>query len=484
MCQPGRKTGRKDASKEKTSQRQQRRSGPGKPAPGEKVVAVRCQPQSYPCPTCGRLGHRRHKYDRFVRSLAYGCVVWLHLFYAEYRARCDCRKFFRSCPASLEPKADYDNLVRQAVLDRILDDGLNVQRTIAAMKRDFLLELSCGFIYDCLDWGLRRLSGAGPYRRNARHCSGTVCIDELHLGKYTLLLATDPLADRVVGYRLVRINDAAHLACFLRALRHWGLNPKVVVSDGSTLYPKALAEVWPAARHQLCVFHVLQDITNKVLAAVRRLRRQKAKRGQGGRKRRRGRPSKAQQRRRQRGGPTAKEKAAFVYKHRFLIVKKMERLSKREWEELGQMFAYLPALRPLWYFSQDIYQLFSPEQVARLARRRRTLLRKRADYQEVPELVETLGLLEGEKFDKMIAFLEQPSAQQVRTNNHVERTNRKLRFDEKVRYKFRSEGALERFLALRLDLLDRQTAIPQPPHSNVQTNHTPSPRSGTLPGRH
>ena len=38
----------------------------------------------------------------------------------------------------------------------------------------------------------------------------------------------------------------------------------------------------------------------------------------------------------------------------------------------------------------------------------RTLLLKRPDYQEVPELVEALGLLEQEKFGKMIAFLEQP----------------------------------------------------------------------------
>ncbi len=36
-----------------------------------------------------------------------------------------------------------------------------------------------------------------------------------------------------------------------------------------------------------------------------------------------------------------------------------------------------------------------------MARRRRTLLLKKAEYQEVPELEQALGLLEGEKFDKM-----------------------------------------------------------------------------------
>jgi hypothetical protein len=446
-----------------------------KPKPGEKVVPVRCQPKTYPCPTCGRHGHRKRRLDRFVRSLDYGRPLWLHVFYAEYTARCDCRKSFRSCPPNIVPKADYDNLVRQAVLNRILDDGLNVERTRSAMKRDFLLELSSGFIYDCLDWGLTRLNQAQQRRLALKHFSGYLCVDELHLGEYTLLLATDPVSDRIIGYRLVKINDQAHLRCFLRALQHWGFEPKVVVTDGSNLYPAVLAEVWPAAKHQLCVFHVLQDITNKVLDGVRRLRRGQARRGKGGRKRRRGRKSQEQQARARRRGPTAKEKAAFVYKHRFLIVKRTENMTRKDWEDLGQLFEYLPELRPLWYFCREIYLLFSTEQVIRLARRRRTLLLKKASYQEVPELVKAMGLLEGEKFDKMVAFLECPAGQRVRTNNHVERANRKLRYDEKVRYKFRSERSLDRFLRLRLDLLARQALSGQPLSAKADPSSAPNP---------
>src|SRR5213078_2037629 len=151
---------------------------------------------------------------------------------------------------------------------------------------------------------------------------------------------TDPISDRIIGYRLVKINDQAHMRCFLRMLQYWGFEPKVVVSDGSNLYPAVLAEVWPAARHQLCVFHVLQDVTNKVLEGVRRLRRGQARRGQAGRPRRRGRRSKKQQRRARRRGPTAKEKSAFVYKHRFLIVKRAAHMTGKDWDNLCQMFRY------------------------------------------------------------------------------------------------------------------------------------------------
>jgi hypothetical protein len=152
-----------------------------------------------------------------------------------------------------------------------------------------------------------------------------------------------------------------------------------------------------------------------------------------------------------------------VYQHRFLIVKRMDNLTTRELDDLCQMFRYLPELRTLWHFCCEIYQLFSVEQVVRLARRRRTLLLKNSSYQEVPELVQAMGLLQQDKFDKMIAFLESPLGQQVRTNNHVERANRKLRFDEKVRYKWRSGRSLDRFLRLRLGHLATLTATAQTP---------------------
>jgi hypothetical protein len=471
MCQPTSKTARKP------------RTATAKPQPGDKVVPVRCRPLTHPCPTCGRHGRRRRRYDRFVRSLAYGRVVWLHVFYAEYTARCGCRKYFRSCPGQLCPKAEYDNLVREAVLNRILDDGLNVQRTIAAMKRDFLLELSSGFIYDCLDWGLARLAQANQRRACRAHFSGVLGVDELHLGEFTLLLATDPISDRVIGYSLVRINDQPHMRCFLRTLQYWGFEPRVVVTDGSNLYPALLQEVWPEARHQLCVFHVLQDVTAKVLDCVRRLRRQQARRGNSGRKRRRGRPSKEQQRRRQRRGPTQKEKAAFVYKHRYLIVKRPENLSEHDSKQLSVMFEYLPELRTLRGFCLEVYQLFNSEQVTRLARRRRTLLVKKAEYQQVPELEQAMGLLDKDKFDKMIVFLESPAGQRVRTNNHVERTNRKLRFDEKVRYKFRSWRSLARFLRLRLARWIRQSSSAEVQPVNAQPNSETDPAKAPNPGR-
>jgi Transposase len=423
----------------------------------ERITRIRHAPKRAPCPRCGRLGRRKRLLHRRVRTLAYHRVAWLEVTYAEYQARCRCRKYFRTWPLDVPPKADYDATVRLAVLDRLLRDRLNVEQTRAAMRRDFLVELSEGFIYDCLHWQLARLDLA-PHRRMVRErFSGILCVDELHLGRYTLLLATDPVADLPAGFALVSANDQAHMGRFLRNLARWGLEPEVVVSDGSGLYPELLAEVWPGARHQLCVFHLLRDVLERVLAAVRRLRRAQARRGRSGRKRR-GRPSQRHKARRQRQGPTVKEKASFVWKHRFLIVKRAAKLSAAEWGDLVQMFQYLPELRPLWYFSQDIYRLLDDSKTLRVARWRYTLLRHDPGYQGVRELVEALDLLAGPKLAKGMAFVGQPAEAQVRTNNHVERLNRRLRFAEKVRYKWRQRKWVVRWVVLLLDVCWRQAA--------------------------
>jgi hypothetical protein len=236
------------------------------------------------------------------------------------------------------------------------------------------------------------------------------------------------------------------------------LRPAVVVSDGSSLYPELLAAIWPDARHQLCVFHLLRDVLDKVLGAVRRLRQAQARRGRAGRKRRRGRPSKRQQARRRRRGPTAKEKAAFVWKHRFLIVKRSANLTDAEKKDREQLFAYLPELRPLGSFSQDLYRLLDDSGTLRVARWRYTWLRYDPKYQGVRELVEALELLADPKLAKAMAFLGQPAGSRVRTNNHVERMNRRLRFAEKVRYRWRKRKWVVRWVVLLLDVSWQQVA--------------------------
>jgi hypothetical protein len=422
----------------------------GTEAPTSIVIPIRCAPKKAPCPKCGKPGRRKRTLTRAVRTLAYKAIATLEITYGEYAARCRCRTTFRNTPEGVPAKAKYDNRVRELVLDRLIKDGMSIERALASIRREFLLDLSTGFVYDVLRDRAAELDMAAHRRAVLGRFSGTLCVDELHLGRFTLLLATDPLADLPVAFALVARNDSDHMRRFLGNLKAWGLVPRVVVTDGSNLYPAVVAEHWPEADHQLCVFHVIKDINKLILDAVRRLKSAMARRGQAGRKRKRGRKgrkAKAAARR----GPTVKEKAHFVFKRRHLIVKRRGNLTEEERDDLTRMLEYLPELATLRRFADRVYWLFDTPKDFHQASCRRSAIVRDPGFRAVPELVKAMDQLDEAKLPKLMAYLNGPASLRVRTNNHVERTNRMFRFLEKVRYKWRRRRTLVRFVVLKLN---------------------------------
>jgi len=93
------------------------------------------------------------------------------------------------------------------------------------------------------------------------------------------------------------------------------------------------------------------------------------------------------------------------------------------------------------------------------ARWRWNSLKNSEAYQAVTELM-GLDWPAGEHFEKTQAIHDQPSPQRQRTNNHVERADRRPRFGEKPRYKWRRHKSLVRFFLLRIS---RHAAKTKPP---------------------
>jgi hypothetical protein len=451
----------------------------GTEAPTIVTIPVHCAPKKAPCPTCGKPGRRQRTLPpRRVRTVAYKAIAYLEITCGEYRARCDCCTTFRSTPDGVLPRTLYDNKVRDLVLERIIDDGMSVEAAIRSLRREFLLDLSTGFVYDALRDRAAQLDLAEHRRMVLEQFSGTLCVDELHLGRFTLLLATDPIRDLPVAFALVGANDHDHMRRFLGNLKNWGLVPRTVITDGSNLYPAVLGELWPAADHQLCAFHILKEINKLILDALRRLRTGMARRGRAGRKKRPGRKG-AKRRAAARRGLTLKEKSAFVFKHRHLIVKRREKLDESERDELTRMLSYLPELATLRHFADRIYWLFDAAKDYHQASCRRAAIVRDAAFQAVPELVKALEQVSDEKFPKIMAYLRGPVGQRVRTNNHVERTDRMVRLLEKVRYKWRRRKTLVRFVVLRLDLIWSRAAVGAGETGSPQDQRRPAKRHPT-----
>lgn len=399
------------------------------------------------CPGCGKKGRRRRIRTRKVRSLCYQQILWLEIHYGEYIAKCDCCKSFHSHPPSVDLKAKYDRQVRQAVIDRILQDKLNLSAVQASMQRDFLVKLSSGYIYAALEYAIRQFDGNEFRQQVLQDFSGVLCIDEIHLGRRVLLLASDPIADNPVACALVSRNDAAHMVRFMRNLKNHGFSPHTVVSDRSHLYPPAIESVWPEAQHQLCVFHVIAELNKLVLDAARQVRRElKPKQIKKGR----GRPSRKQQAKARRL-KEQRAKADMLFRNRHVLVRKRSKMTTRQKQFLDELTSLSPVLATLRSFTDDVQALFSvrrsKDQAWRIWRR----MRRSAKYLGAPSLAKALEVLSKANTEKLLVYLDEPFANRTktRTNNHVERCNRKLRYLEKVRYKWRRSRTIIRHVLLQ-----------------------------------
>jgi transposase len=189
-----------------------------------------------------------------------------------------CHHYFRAQPPFLRRDAIYTNRVVDKAVQSVYEDGMAMRRVSTRMARDFWVRPSEGVIR-----GWCRTFGAGfDFEADYQawvvgEFSGILCVDEVYQDRLALLLAVDPAAqdgDRLVGYQLVHgtVNgtDVEH---FLRRLKNAGIEPAEVVTDGSSLYPGVLAQVWPNVAHQLCLFHETRRVTKAAMKAIQAIRK-------------------------------------------------------------------------------------------------------------------------------------------------------------------------------------------------------------------
>jgi transposase len=188
-----------------------------------------------------------------------------------------CHHYFRTQPPFLRRDAIYTRQVVSKAVQSVYEDGMALRRVAARLARDFWVRPSEGMIRAwCRSYGARFDFAADYQPWVVSEFSGILCVDELYQDRLALLLAVDPAApdgDRLVGYQLVHGSiDAPEVARFLTRLKAGGIEPDEVITDGSQLYPTVLAQVWPQAAHQLCLFHETRRVTTAVMKVIQAIR--------------------------------------------------------------------------------------------------------------------------------------------------------------------------------------------------------------------
>lgn len=406
---------------------------------GEIVKRGKKCPRKWPCPKCGRKGRRKRVYERLWKDIALGQESYVVVKIGVYKAKCQCQEYFVSDCPEISPKgARYTWAVRDMVIESILRDRMSILRVKGRMAEDFNLDLSISTIWEWMEEEAGRIRldlQWYPYVR--RHFSGMLCIDEVHDEGQAIYMATDPLSDLRVTFQVVTEATGETFGAFCDHLREEvGIVPRVVITDGLNIYPEVLEEKFPGVSHQLCVFHVLQEINRIVIKAMALERRKiKERRYRKGRPHKRGRPRK---------GKTARKD--FAFKNRHVLLKKRGNRTAEDRKNLRELLRICPALKVLEEFVQDLYRLFDPTISKQAARNRWTRLQKHEAYRKNPFLRKALKKLKRRKFEKMIDVLGRKDDQ--RTNNHVERANREFRMTQKTRYKRRIESTIVNALKL------------------------------------
>ncbi len=233
----------------------------------------------------------------------------------------------------------------------------------------------------------------------------------------------------------------AFLSEFKEQLDKRGLRVRGITTDGSSLYPEVLKELWPKAPHQVCVFHVLQEILKAVLRVLAKLRKERKAQIP---KQRRGRPrqqDKARVRRIQR----LQQRVAELFTHRHLFVRR--HLSAAQKKLLKRLVRGQPQLRVLRDIMDEVYRLFDRRCKTATALRRLEKLRQRV--RRFKRLARALAVLNSPNLEKALLYLDDKLL--GATSNAVERSNRRFRKAQKSIYSVRTKGHIEQRLALDMN---------------------------------
>ena len=284
---------------------------------------------------------------------------------------------------------------------------------------------------DFLDWALADFSGY-------------VAADELYDGPFCMLSAVDNRRYKRILYDVLdHAPDHDDIRAFLgrlkTALVARDLTLLGITTDGSSLYPTPLAEVFRGVPHQLCQLHIIQDIVKAVVGVVASERKRLAAKQP---KLRRGRPSTPVAKQAARTKKRREAQRAALFTHRYLFVQR--HVSKTERKILWRITRGLPHVYVLRVLMEQVYALFdrrcrTQTALDKLATLRRRLLR-------FPQVGETLKKLFAPTLEKALTFLDDKLL--PATSNAVERGNRRYRKMQKSVYRVRTQEQIQARLAL------------------------------------
>ena len=281
-----------------------------------RVVSAVSRPR---CPDCGTPSGRCHdRREREIRDLEMSGRP-VTLLWERRRMVCDVcdRRFMEDHPA-------FEGRVTARLARRLVADARQMTVNAAARRHGLSWRLVNALV---VAW-----AGLVADRRRRQRCR-VLLVDETSIRKRHRYVTVLVNGDTGEVLAMVPHRSAQALSGFLAAQGHrWCKSVKVVVSDGSKAYKTAIDQRLGHARHVLDRFHVIRWFA----AGLTAVRRDVQRRPEG-------------------------SKPAFdpeVFRSRFLLMRRPDKLDAPERARLDALFAAHPRLKAAWDALGELHQLY------------------------------------------------------------------------------------------------------------------------------
>lgn len=290
--------------------------------------------------------------------------------------------------------------------------------------------------YEYQDWALENFSG---------YLAG----DEIYDGPFCVLTMVDSKHQRRLAYEVLDHDPTKEdVRRFFKEvslmLSHRKLSVHGITTDGSSLYPEVIEEVFPGVPHQVCEFHVLKEITKDILKVVAKIRKAMYARVP---KLGRGRPRREQKKLSSRA-KRMRARISELFTNRYLFVQ--HGLSKAKHQRITKISRGCPDLKALRELMNEIYRLF--DRRCRTDTALEKLAKLRSKLSRFHSLGKVLSKLRSPNLEKALTFLDDKMLEA--TSNSVERANRRHRKMQKSIYCVRTQTSISHRIALDM-LRDR-----------------------------
>lgn len=404
------------------------------------VVVVSPDYSQTVCPECGGPTKCKRSYYSHPQDIDLEQPTILQV----YREIRECRD--QDCEERVAPELDFvakggrfTKRAKQKVIDSVTEDGVPITRVPRRMWRDFHVRVAQSTVHKWVHEEAEADLGEAEYTQwVVERFSGVVGIDEVHVRdengkKQYLVVAVDPINDRTILFDLLDSRDTDAMAGFLGKLEEMGIDPLVVITDMWKSYGTALADVFPDAAHQLCVFHVIKNMMKYTYKAMLAYRRELPK------------ETEAQE---------AIKKD--LWKYRYLLLKADPKLTDKQRDRVEEILRTHQGtvLSQAYRCKEAFLALFRESQTKKEARAQRDEIIQQ--FGDVPELEKVINLLQGERFEQMIIYLDYENLD--KTNNDAERENRVYQKEEKTRYRARTTRTRLNYVRLRARQRNRRSA--------------------------